>query len=128
MSQRDQFDRFSTSGELRSGSQVVQVNISTRHGHLQGEDQQIIASKVEKLRRFFDRINAIEVTVDLEKLDRPSVEINVSAEHAPDFVAATESTSVVSALDLTIDKVEQQIRKHKERVTDHKGGPSARHT
>ena len=42
----------------------MQVNISTRHGHLQGEDQQIIAAKVEKLRRFFDRINAIEVTVD----------------------------------------------------------------
>ena len=50
----------------------MQVNISTRHGHLQGEDQQIIAAKVEKLRRFFDRINAIEVTVDLEKLDRPN--------------------------------------------------------
>jgi putative sigma-54 modulation protein len=106
----------------------VQVNISTRHGHLQGEDQQIIVSKVEKLRRFFDRINAIEVTVDLEKLDRPSVEINVSAEHSPEFVAATESTSVVAALDLTLDKVEQQIRKHKERVTDHKGGPNAHHT
>lgn len=106
----------------------MQVNISTRHGHLQGEDQQIIAAKVEKLRRFFDRINAIEVTVDLEKLDRPNVEINVSAEHAPDFVAATESSSVVAALDLTLDKVEQQIRKHKERVTDHKGGPNAHHT
>jgi ribosome-associated translation inhibitor RaiA len=29
---------------------------------------------------------------------------------------------------LTLDKVEQQIRKHKERVTDHKGGPNAHHT
>ena len=106
----------------------MQVNISTRHGHLQGEDHEIINSKVEKLRRFFDRINAIEVTVDLEKLDRPSVEINVSAEHAPDFVVATESSTVIAALDLTLDKVEQQIRKHKERVTDHKGGHSARHT
>ena len=66
--------------------------------------------------------------LDLEKLDRPSVEINVSAEHAPDFVATTESSSVVAALDLTLDKVEQQIRKHKERVTDHKGGPNAHHT
>ena len=106
----------------------MQINVSARHGHLNGEDQAIITSKVEKLKRFFDRINAIEVTVDLERLDQPSVEINVSAEHAPDFVATTESTTVVSALDLTMDKVEQQIRKHKERVTDHKGAPNARHT
>jgi len=104
----------------------VQVNVSARHGHLKAEDQTIIVEKVEKIRRLFDRINAIEVTVDLERLDRPSVEINVSAEHAQDFVATSESMTVLSALDLTIGKVEQQIRKHKERVTDHKG-PSVRH-
>jgi putative sigma-54 modulation protein len=68
----------------------------------------------------FDRINAIEVTVDLEHLDKPTVEINVSAEHSHDFVATTQSTTVISALDLTIGKVEQQIRKHKEKVTEHK--------
>jgi putative sigma-54 modulation protein len=106
----------------------VQVNVSARHGHLKSEDQAIIVEKAEKLRRLFDRINAIEVTVDLEHLDKPSVEINVSAEHTQDFVATTESSSVIAALDLTIGKVEQQLRKHKERVTDHKGGPNARHT
>ncbi|MFN7731363.1 MAG: ribosome hibernation-promoting factor, HPF/YfiA family [Pirellula sp.] len=106
----------------------MQVNVSARHGHLKSEDQAIIVEKVEKLRRLFDRINAIEVTVDLEHLDKPNVEINVSAEHSPDFVAATDSTTVLAALDLTIGKVEQQIRKHKERVTDHKGAPNARHT
>ena len=106
----------------------MQVNVSARHGHLKSEDQAIIVEKAEKLRRLFDRINAIEVTVDLEHLDKPSVEINVSAEHTQDFVATTESSSVIAALDLTIGKVEQQLRKHKERVTDHKGGPNAHHT
>jgi putative sigma-54 modulation protein len=105
----------------------VQVNVSARHGHLKAEDQTIIVEKVEKVRRLFDRINAIEVTVDLERLDRPSVEINVSAEHAPDFVAAAEAPTVLSALDSAIGKVEQQIRKHKERVTEHKG-PGHRHS
>jgi putative sigma-54 modulation protein len=111
----------------QSGRLSVQVNVSARHGHLKSEDQAIIVEKVEKLRRLFDRINAIEVTVDLEHLDKPSVEINVSAEHSQDFVAATESSTVISALDMTIGKVEHQIRKHKERVTEHKG-PNARHT
>jgi putative sigma-54 modulation protein len=98
----------------------VQVKVSARHGHLKQEDQAIIVEKAEKVRRLFDRINAIEVTVDLEHQERPSVEINVSAEHSPDFVASTESQSILAALDLTIAKVEQQIRKHKEKVTEHK--------
>jgi putative sigma-54 modulation protein len=99
----------------------VQVNVSSRHGHLKPEDQASIVEKAEKVRRLFDRINAVEVTVDLEHLDKPTVEINVSAEHAPDFVASAQSQSILAALDLTISKVEQQIRKHKEKVTDHKG-------
>jgi putative sigma-54 modulation protein len=99
----------------------VQVNVSARHGHLKTEDQAIIIEKVGKVRRLFDRINAIEVTVDLEHSDKPTVEINVSAEHSNDFVATSQSNSILAALDMTIGKVEQQIRKHKEKVTDHKG-------
>ncbi len=100
----------------------MQVNVSARHGHLKSEDQQIIVEKVEKIRRLFDRINAIEVTVDLEHRDKPTVEINVSAEGSSDFVATCESQTVLSALDAAIHKVEQQVRKHKERLTDHKIG------
>jgi len=105
----------------------VQVNVSARHGHLKPEDQAIIIEKAGKVRRLFDRINAIEVTVDLEHLDKPTVEINVSAEHSPDFVATAQAASILAALDMTIGKVEQQIRKHKEKVTDHKAIP-VKHT
>lgn len=98
----------------------MQVNVSARHGHLKQEDQQIIVEKAEKLRRFYDRINSISVTVDLVKLDHPMVEINVSAEHSHDFVASSTATTVGAALDATLQKVEQQLRKHKEKVTEHK--------
>lgn len=98
----------------------MQVNVSARHGHLKQEDQQIIVEKAEKLRRYFDRINSIAVTVDLGKLEQPDVEINVSAEHAPDFVASSTAATVGAALDSALQKVEQQLRKYKERVTEHK--------
>ena len=101
----------------------MQVNVSARHGHLKPEEQAIIIEKSGKVRRLFDRINMIEVTVDLEHLDKPTVEINVSAEHAPDFIATAQAPSILAALDLSIGKVEQQIRKHKEKVTDHKATP-----
>ena len=100
----------------------MQVNVSSRHGHIKSEDQAIIVEKVEKIRRLFDRINSIAVVVDLGHVEKPSVEINVSAEGANDFVATCEADAVLTALDSAIHKVEQQVRKHKEKLTDHKTG------
>lgn len=98
----------------------MQVNVSARHGSLQPGDQDLIEEKTIKLRRLYDRINAIGVTIDLKQLDKPSVEIQVSAEHADDMVAHAEATTVIAALDIAIPKVEQQLRKLKARKTDHR--------
>lgn len=98
----------------------MQVNVSARHGSLQPGDQQLIVEKTEKLRRLFDRVNAIEVTVDLKQLDKPIVEIKVSAEHAEDCLATAEANTVIAALDSAIPKVEQQLRRTKEKKTGHR--------
>jgi putative sigma-54 modulation protein len=98
----------------------VQVNVSARHGSLSAHDQEVIREKAEKVRRLLDRINAVEVTVDFQHQEKPKVEIQVSAEHASDFVASATASTVVSALDGAIQKVEQQLRKHKEKSTGHK--------
>lgn len=98
----------------------MQVNVSARHGSLTAHDQQFIQEKAEKVRRLLDRVNAVGVTVDFQHQEQPSVEINVSAEHAPEFVASASASNVVSALDAAIQKVEMQLRKHKEKTTDHK--------
>ena len=98
----------------------MQIRISVRHGHLQAGDQQLIEEKVEKLRRLFDRVNAIDVIVDMEHIDTPTVELVVSAEHAADCVATAEATTVLGALDLAIPKLEQQLRRTKEKMTGHR--------
>ncbi len=98
----------------------MQVNVSARHGTLSGHDQEVIREKSEKVRRLFDRVNAVEVTVDFQHQDEPHVEINVSAEHTNDFVASAKAPTVIAALDSAIQKVEQQLRKHKEKLTGHK--------
>ncbi len=104
----------------------MQVNVSARHGSLSGYDQEVIREKTEKIRRFFDRVNAIEVTVDFQHQDSPHVEINASAEHTQDFVASATAPTVISALDSAIQKIEQQLRKHKEKLTGHKA-PGVKH-
>ena len=98
----------------------MQINISTRHGHLNQEAQEKITEKVAKLPRIFERLTAATVTVDLEHKDTAEVEINLSVERTNDFIATGASNSVMSAVDGTIHKLEQQLRKHKEKLKGHK--------
>ena len=98
----------------------MQINISARHGHLSPGTQDKISEKVESIRRLFDRITAIQVVVDLEHRDEPGVEIKILAEHHDEFIATAKAENVLAALDGTIDKIEAQVRKFKERLKDHK--------
>jgi putative sigma-54 modulation protein len=105
----------------------VQINISVRHGHLSEDTRVKITTKVEKLARLFERLTAIEVTVDLEHEQNPIVDVRVSAEHKHDFVAAEQSSGLMAALDGVIHKLEQQLRKYKEKVQDHHRAATSRH-
>ncbi len=104
----------------------MQVRISTRHGSLSDETQSKIRAKVEKLTRLFDRLTAIEVTVDLERRDEPSVDLRVSAEHRHDFVASIRSNDLLGSIDLVMHKLEQQLRKYKEKIQDRHRTPGNR--
>jgi putative sigma-54 modulation protein len=95
----------------------VQMNISIRHGHISDATQALIQEKLEKITRLYDRISAVELTVDLEHRDKPTVDLKVSAKKH-DFVAVAEAENLVAAVDAAADKVEQQLRKHKEKVQD----------
>jgi len=103
-------------------SDRVQVNISVRHGDLSADTQAKITEKAQKLPRFFDRLTAIEATVDLEhhETDKVVVEIRASAEHTADFVATDTGVNVLAALDGAIHKIEKQLRRHKDKLTGHR--------
>jgi putative sigma-54 modulation protein len=98
----------------------VQTTISARHGHLNPASQEKITEKVEVVRKFFDRITAISVTVDLEHRDHPTLELRVRAEHHDEFVAIADADSIFAALDGAIEKMENQLRRFKERLKEHR--------
>jgi ribosome hibernation promoting factor len=102
---------------------VVQIKISNRHGHLNEQTQQFIREKANKLLHIFQRIMMIDVTVDLKNGDS-FVEFIVSAEHKHDFVANATHKDTLAAVDLVLDKLEQQLRKYKEKIQDHRRTPS----
>lgn len=98
----------------------MQIQVQARHGSLAEATRQKIADKVEKLGRFIERVSSIDVMVDLEKADQPVVEVVVATELKKDFRADYTSGDLWGCLDQTIDKIEQQMRKFKEKMTDHR--------
>lgn len=96
----------------------MQVKISTRHGHLSEASRQSITAKAEKLLRLFDRITAIELTIDLEDSNKPRVDAKLDAEHKHDFVAHDQSDSLMASVDTVLHRLEQQLRKYKDKVVE----------
>ena len=98
----------------------MQIKISARHGQLSEATREKISAKVGKLARYFERLTAIEVTLNLEHAESPVAEILVSAEHKHDFVATDRGMSVLAAVESAVHKIEQQIRRYKERIQGHR--------
>ena len=107
---------------------AVQVKISTRHGHLSDASQQTITAKAEKLLRIFDRLTSIELTIELEDSNLPQVDAKVSAEHKHDFVAHDKSNNLMGSIDTVLHKIEQQLRKYKEKTVERHRNSDVRHT
>jgi putative sigma-54 modulation protein len=108
------------------GVRSVQIKIATRHGHLSAATQAKIMAKVGRLSRYFERLAAIEVTVDLEHETTPAVDIRVDAEHKHDFVATEQSGDLWRSVDGAVQKLEQQLRKYKEKVLGRHRQPVAK--
>jgi putative sigma-54 modulation protein len=98
----------------------VHIEISTRHGSLGPDQQAYLQQKAEKLHKYFDRLMAIEVAVEHIK-HAWQVEILVSAEHKHDFVAEQSGPTPEVAMDQCVHKIEEQLRRYKDRVQRHRG-------
>jgi putative sigma-54 modulation protein len=100
------------------GPFIVQIAISTRHGHLSDASQERIKAKAEKMLKIFDRLTAIEFIIDLTDPSNSRVDLKVSAEHKHDFVARHESDNLMGSVDAVVHRLEQQLRKYKEKVQE----------
>ncbi|MDR2345355.1 MAG: ribosome-associated translation inhibitor RaiA [Planctomycetaceae bacterium] len=98
---------------------TVQINIETRHGEIAEITKEKISAKLIKLQRFFERLISIEVIIDLEKNDEPNIEIIVTPAHKGTFVASYSSNDMFGTVDHLVAKLEQQIKKYKEKIQDH---------
>ena len=79
--------------------------------------------KSNKLTRYYDRIQEIEVVFDNGK-DTKRVEMIVSAEHRNMFIAHDSNEDAYACIDGCIDKLERQLSEHKKKFRNrkHSGG------
>lgn len=103
----------------------MEIKISARHGQISEATREFIRDKAQKLTRLFERLTMIEVTADLKNDGQAWVEIVAKAEHKHDFVGHESHPDLLAAVDLAIHKLEMQVRRHKEKLQDHRRTPSA---
>ncbi|MDW6002864.1 ribosome hibernation promoting factor [Vibrio mangrovi] len=95
----------------------MQININGHHIDLTDSMQDYVHSKFDKLERFFDHINSIQVILRVEKLQQiaeATLHVNQGEIHA-----TSEDENMYAAIDNLIDKLVRQLNKHKEKLSSH---------
>ena len=100
----------------------MNMTVEARHMDITDAMRQYVESKLEKLPRFYDGIQSIEAVLDREA-DDALVEIVVSASRKHTFVAKHRTDEFYACVDQCVDKITQQIRRHKDRLRSHRAAP-----
>lgn len=98
----------------------MNIIVNARHMDITQAMREYAQDKASKLTRYFDRIMSIEVVLDTEG-GVPTAEVVVEASRANTFVASHRGEDMYGCVDQAIHKVEEQIRRFKDRVRERKG-------
>lgn len=103
------------------------VTVSSRHMEVTPALKSYAEQKANKLLKYFDRIQEIEVVFDSIK-DRIQLEMIVNAEHKNMFIAKHEQDDAYACVDGCVDKLERQLSEHKDKFRNrkHSGGEDKR--
>lgn len=95
----------------------MHITITARHFELTNAIRDYVEESLIKLKRYFDHIITVHVTLTVES-SRNVCEI---ALHASKFALQSngEAMDMYIAIDETVEKMEVQIKKLKDKVTDH---------
>lgn len=104
----------------------MRIMISGRHVGVTDSMKVYARAKVEKLLRYWDRATSCRVTMDVDNLEH-QVEMLIEVNRGVTLVGKAEAPDMYAACDLAEQKLAQQLRKYKERLTDHHRGEKPTH-
>ncbi len=95
----------------------MQLNLSGHHIDITTALRDYVSNKMERLERHFDNVTNVHVILSVEKL-RQKAEATLHVSGANLFANA-EHENMYAAIDALADKLDRQIKKHKEKTKDH---------
>ncbi len=96
----------------------MQINITGHHVDITPALNSYIDSKFERLERHFDKMTNIHVILSVEK-ERQKAEATIHVNRGELFADATHD-DMYAAIDDLADKLDRQLKKHKEKLSDHR--------
>lgn len=95
----------------------MQINLTGHHVDITPSLRDYVTGKMDRLERHFDHVTDVHVILSVEKL-RHKAEATIHISGGNLFADATEE-DMYAAVDALVDKLDRQIKKHKEKLTDH---------
>ena len=95
----------------------MQLNVSGHHVEVTDSLRGYVESKIEKLERHFDLVSDVHCILTVEKM-RHKAEAKVNVNGSTIFAETTDE-DMYAAIDGLVDKLDRQVRKHKEKMVDH---------
>ncbi len=97
----------------------MQIQLTGHHVDLTSALRDYVNNKFERLERHNEKVAEAHVVLTVEKL-RQMAEATIFLAKAKVFADA-ESEDMYAAIDLLVDKLDRQLKKHKEKISDHRG-------
>lgn len=95
----------------------MNLNVTGHHIEITPALRDYVKAKFERITRHFEEVIDVNVILTVEKLQQ-SVEANVHLRGKDIFVQA-DDTDMYAAIDSLADKLDRQIVKHKEILSEH---------
>lgn len=95
----------------------MQLTITGHQIDLTDSMKVYINDKMQRIERHFDHLNAIDVVLHVEKIHHKA-EATINAKGVT-MHAAADTENMYTSIDELTDKLDSQVRKHKEKITNH---------
>lgn len=95
----------------------MQLNLTGHHIEITQALRDYVTSKVERLERHFDQVIDAHVILSVEKL-RQKAEATLYISGGNIHADAVEE-DMYAAIDALVDKLDRQVKRYKEKITDH---------
>ncbi|HLA33273.1 MAG TPA: ribosome-associated translation inhibitor RaiA [Rhodocyclaceae bacterium] len=95
----------------------MNLNITGHHIEVTPAIKEYVTSKLDRVLRHFDQVTSTHVILSVEKLQQKA-EITLHVKGKDIFADACD-TNLYSSIDLLVDKLDRQVVKHKERISNH---------